>query len=106
MYLTREDPAGAHAELVLADFTGEALKALGLNNDISAGDDYTMPMAWAKAVHDAGTKWDGILYTSRQHNDRQAVAIFERSGVKKSRSRKLTGKTLDDLCDRFGVALI
>ena len=34
-------------ELVLADLTGEGLKALGLNNDISAGNDYTLTQLWA-----------------------------------------------------------
>jgi RES domain len=54
--------------LVLADLTGEALKALGLNNDISATDDYAIPQAWARAIHDAGPRWDGIRYISRQMN--------------------------------------
>jgi hypothetical protein len=92
--------------LLLADLTGKALKALGLNNDISAGDDYTVPMAWAKAIHEADPKWDGIRYVSRQHNDGFAIALFERSGVTKARSHKLAGKALDKLCDEFGVVAI
>ena len=96
----------ARPELLLADFTGAALKRLGLNNDISAGDDYTAPMAWAKAIHEADPKWDGILYVSRQHNDGHAVALFKRSNIAKARSRKLTGKALDRLCDQFGVLAI
>lgn len=51
---------------MLADLTGKALKGLGLNNDISAGDDYAAPMAWALAIHEHAKKWDGILYVSRQ----------------------------------------
>lgn len=90
-------------ELVLADFTGKALKKLGLNNDISAGDDYGVSQAWAMAVHEAHPKWDGVLYVSRQHNDDFAVALFDRSGVTKARSRKLEGRALDRLCDVFGV---
>jgi hypothetical protein len=39
--------------LVLADLTGAALKALGLNNDISASADYIASQAWAQAIHDA-----------------------------------------------------
>lgn len=96
----------AAPELVLADFTGEALKRLGLNNDISAGDDYTMPMAWAKAVHEADAKWDGIWYVSRQLNGGYAVALFERSKIQKKISRKLAGKTLDSLCDQFKVVAV
>jgi len=93
-------------ELRLADLTGRPLKLLGLNNDISSGNDYTVPMAWAKAIHDADPKWDGIRYVSRQHNDGVAVALFERSGVSKLRAHKLTGKVLDTLCDEFRVAAI
>lgn len=93
-------------DLVLADLTGKALKVLGLNNDISAGSDYTVPMAWAKAVHEADPKWDGIRYVSRQHNDGYAVALFERSGVTKARTRKLAGKKLDKLCDEFRITAV
>ena len=96
----------ARPELVLADLTGKALKALGLNNDISAGDDYAVPMAWARAIHGADPKWDGIQYVSRQHNDKCAVALFERSGVSVARARKLGGNTIDRLCDQFGVVAV
>jgi hypothetical protein len=93
-------------ELVLADLTGKALKVLGLNNDISAGSDYPATMAWAKAIHESHPKWDGIRYVSRQHNGGFAVALFERSGVSKARSKKLEGKLLDRLCDEFGVVAV
>ena len=45
--------------LVLADLTGAALKALGLNNDISACVDYTTSQAWARAR--AGTGFVACL---------------------------------------------
>ena len=96
----------AKPSLVLADLTGKALKGLGPNNDISAGDDYTVPMAWSQGIHEQDPKWDGILYVSRQHNDATAVALFERSGVTKARSRKLEGRVLDRLCDEFGVVAV
>ncbi len=54
--------------LVLVDLTGVALKALGLNNDISASADYTTSQAWARAIHGASLRWDGIRYVSRQMN--------------------------------------
>ena len=54
--------------LLLADLTGAALKALGLNNDISASADYTASQAWARAIHGASPRWDGIRYVSRQMN--------------------------------------
>jgi hypothetical protein len=34
------------------------------------------------------------------------VALFERSGVTKAKSRKLQGKELDRLCDMFDVVAI
>ena len=46
--------------LVLADLTGAALKALGLNNDISASADYTTSQARASAIHGSSPRWDGI----------------------------------------------
>ena len=92
--------------LVLADLTGAALKALGLNNDISALADYSVSQAWAQAIHDADPRWQGIRYVSRQMNKGFAYAIFERSGLKKLRSEKLKVAQLDALCDLFNVAAV
>ena len=60
--------------LQLADLTGAALKAIGLNNDLSAGDDYRLPQQWARAIHQISRHWDGIRYVSRQHNHAHAYA--------------------------------
>ena len=76
---------GHRKTLVLADLTGAALKALGLNNDISALADYSVSQAWAQATHDVDPRWQGIRYVSRQMNKGFAYAIFERSGLKKLR---------------------
>lgn len=92
--------------LVLANLSGQALKALGLNNDISASDDYTAPMAWARAIHGASAKWDGILYVSRQRNDGYAVALFDRSRIARTVSRKLDGPVLTRLCTEYGVIAV
>jgi hypothetical protein len=92
--------------LVLADLTGESLKALGLNNDISASDDYTASQAWARAIHDADTRWEGIRYISRQMNKGFAYAIFDRSGLVRLSAVRLKGRILDELCDRFNVAAV
>ena len=92
--------------LVLADLTGAALKSLGLNNDISASADYTMSQAWARAIHGAGTRWDGIRTVSRQMNQESACAIFERSGLFKLRAEKLKARQVDELCDRFNVTAV
>ncbi len=92
--------------LVLVDLTGEALKSLGLNNDISASADYSASQAWAQAIHGAGSRWDGIRYVSRQMNKGFAFAIFERSGLRKLRAERLKARQVDDLCDRFNVIAI
>jgi hypothetical protein len=92
--------------LVLADLTGTALKALGLNNDISASADYTASQAWARAIHGASLRWDGIRYVSRQMNKGFAYAIFERSGLHKLHAEKLKARQVDDLCDRFNVTAV
>jgi hypothetical protein len=92
--------------LVLADLTGVALKALGLNNDISASADYTTSQAWAQAIHSANPRWDGIRYVSRQMNRGYACAIFARSGLRRLRADRLDARQLDDLCDRFNVAAV
>ena len=92
--------------LVLADLTGAALKALGLSNDISASADYTASQAWARAIHAASPRWDGIRYVSRQMNKGFAYAIFERSGLRKLRAEKLKARQVDDLCDRFNVTAV
>jgi hypothetical protein len=92
--------------LVLADLTGAALKALGLNNDISASGDYTTSQAWARAIHSSSPRWDGIRYVSRQMNKGFAYALFERSGLRKLRAEKLKAQQVGDLCDRFNVTAV
>ncbi|MDZ4179345.1 MAG: RES family NAD+ phosphorylase [Coriobacteriia bacterium] len=92
--------------LVLADLTGVAHKALGLNSDISASADYTASQAWALAIHGASPRWEGIRYVSRQTHEGFAFAIFERSGLRKLRAEKLKPRHVDDLCDRFNVTAV
>lgn len=35
-----------------------------------------------------------------------AYAIFERSGLRRLRTERLTGRELDELCDRFNVSAV
>ncbi|HOB92660.1 RES family NAD+ phosphorylase [Ottowia sp.] len=91
---------------VLADLTGAALKALGLNNDLSASADYTASQAWARAIHGANPRWDGMRYVSRQLNKGFAHAIFERCGLHKLRAEKLKARQVDELCNRFNVTAV
>jgi len=89
--------------LVLVDLTGAALKALGLNNDISALADYAASQAWAQAIHDADLRWQGIRYVSRQMNRGFAYALFDRSGLQKLRSERLKRAQVDALCNQFNI---
>ncbi|WP_158219861.1 RES family NAD+ phosphorylase [Ideonella sp. A 288] len=92
--------------LVLADLTGAALKALGLNNDISASADYAVSQAWAQAIHDADPQWQGIRHVSRQMNKGFACAIFERSGLRRLRVEKLERGQVGAPCDQFNVTAV
>ena len=96
----------AKTELTLADLTGAHLKALGLNNDISAGDTYADSQRLSRAIHQTSPDWDGIRFVSRQHNRRHAFAIFERSALTRKTTRELTGPEQDALCATFNVRLI
>ena len=75
--------------LLLADFTGMSLKALGLNNDLCASDDYTESMAVSSALHAQLPHLDGIMYMSRQMNTLPAIALFERSKRSRLEARSL-----------------
>ena len=92
--------------LVLADLTGAALQAPGLNNDISATADCTTSQAWAQAIHDASPRWHGIRYVPRQMNKGLACALFARSGLRRLRPEKLKATQVHDLCDRLNVAAV
>lgn len=89
-------------KLILVDFTGPALKALGLNNDISSTDDYEVPQLWSRAVHEA-TSFDGIMYVSRQNNRTLCYALFERSGLEFAAIEALTEDDISALCKLFKV---
>lgn len=92
--------------VLLADFTGSGLKRLGLNTDLCAGNDYDCSQEWAKAVHDALPRLDGILYPSRQHSSHLCVALFERSGVVHQSYRSMTARERIELCRQFNVEVV
>lgn len=98
-----------HRPLRLADLTGPALKAMGLDNQISAGSDYSQTGLMSRALFDAVPECDGIKYLSRQNNTAEAVAIFDRSGVEihPARTRFLQShQDLPTLLMQFGVELL
>ncbi len=96
----------ARTELKMVDLTGHALKSLGLNNDISSGDAYATPQAWAAAVHAHDPSWDGIRSVSRQNKERFCYAIFERSAMTVVETRPLATREMAHLCDAFRVSTI
>jgi hypothetical protein len=92
--------------LTLADLTGAGLKALGLNNDISAGDNYRLSQAWAAAIHVARPELDGIRYVSQHRNDAFCYALFDRSGVVSDGAAPMPPGVLNALCLRFNVRVV
>ena len=92
--------------LTLADLTGAGLKALGLNNDISASDDYCISQAWAAAIHVARPELDGIRYVSRQRNDAFCYALYDRSGVVGDGAAPMPELVVNALCVRFNVRVV
>ena len=80
-------PVAAVRTLLFADLTGPSLKALGLDNQVSAGSQYRSTWAISRALHESVLECDGILYVSRHNNTGEAVALFERSGARIDPSR-------------------
>ena len=64
-------PSGALLEV--ANFTDASLKTIVGNSSISTVFPYDLPQVWSEAVHTHRKKVDGIIYVSRQLNDRKAV---------------------------------
>jgi hypothetical protein len=95
-------------KLVVADFTGVKLKALGLDNDLCSSDDYTESMAISGALHAQLPELDGIMYVSRQMNTDFAVALFERSKVKLESKviRLIDHPAYDSLLSMFNVEIL
>jgi hypothetical protein len=94
------------ATLKMADLTGAALKRMGLNNDISAGPDYTDSQALSALLHARHPKLDGICFVSRQINTRRCFAIFNRSGLVLDSAAPLPQNLLNGLCQMFNVVVL
>lgn len=94
-------PRRPHLKMV--DLTGEALKALGLNNDLCAGNKYRVPQRWSAAIHGAMSDADGLRFTSRQTNSSFCYAVFDRSGLEKDDEAELPDDVLKKLCATFNV---
>jgi hypothetical protein len=69
-------------DLVLADLTGVALKALAGDGSMSTVMPYTLPQLWSRAIHRHRQNVDGMVYMSRHVNDEKAVVLFDRAAAK------------------------
>jgi hypothetical protein len=69
------------------DLTDRSAVGFGLTAEIYTIVPYTLPQAWAKALHDAGA--EGVLYHARHDPslEGKAVGLFGKSGVRRSWSR-------------------
>jgi hypothetical protein len=81
-FLVKFAPAAANGVLTLADLTGASLKRLGGDNSISSEFPYDITQLWSAAVHAHPSDVDGIIYVSRQLNNKRAVAIYDRAAPK------------------------
>ncbi len=92
--------------LTLVDLTGNSLKGLGLNGDISSQDDYAPPQAWSAAIHKALPACHGIRFMSRQRNTEFCYALFDRSGVIRLDATPLSDAVKAALCSRLNVVVV
>lgn len=68
--------------LVLADFTGAALKRIGGHAGLTGSASYRTTKRWSAAAHAHSDHVDGMLYMSRHKNDEKAVVLFDRAAGK------------------------
>jgi hypothetical protein len=85
-------------ELKMVVFHGVAAKTLAGDGTISTVMPYGLPQQWSEAIHDHPDQFDGILYMSRQVNDRKAAVVFDRA------AKAFTGCKATDLKSAPGVA--
>lgn len=67
------------SNLNMAVLYGASAKALVGDGSISTVMPYDVPQQWSAAIHAHPAQFDGILYMSRQVNDRKAAVIFDRA---------------------------
>lgn len=65
--------------LRLARLADDALVSLGIDQRVTAGDDYRLSQRWAAAIHAHPSDVDGVIYATRHHNQFYAVALFDRA---------------------------
>ncbi|MEJ2801701.1 RES family NAD+ phosphorylase [Comamonadaceae bacterium PP-2] len=81
-YVVTYDAADDAGRLRLADLTGRHLKRLGGDNSLSADYPYEVAQQWSASVHAHPANVDGLVYVSKQLNDKQAIVVFDRAKAK------------------------
>jgi hypothetical protein len=117
-YLAQYYATVVHAiqPLVLAHLADDGLALNGIDQRVTAGDDYTLSQRWSKAIHDHHLSADGILYATRHHNALYAVALYERArqkvvfavphwGVLGDRQTPDLWDEMSRILERFGIDL-
>ena len=97
--------------LCLVHCHGEGLKQNGLDSQISSSVDRHSTRLLARAFHDHGDRPDGLIYRARHDDDQLSVALFERASGKLAKPGAPipwidAGPHLDEVLDRYGIALV
>lgn len=93
-------------QLRLVDLCGPALKGLGLNADLLAGDDYAASQEWSAAIHQAVPRADGLRYVRRQNPGGYCYAVFDRSDLARGSFVELPPALIDQLCAAFNAVRV
>lgn len=73
---------GIKEPLKLLDLTGHGAFIIGADQRISTRRNYSITRAWSLAIDKNHQNFDGILYSSRNNNSIDSVAVFERAAHK------------------------
>lgn len=108
-HLVKIAPNAAGHKLVVADLTGANLKRLGGDNAISSEVPYDQCQKWSAAVHAHPANVDGIMFVSRQLNDKKAVILFNRAASKlgaASYTKLAKARGLAKTMDKLGIKVV
>lgn len=90
---------------------GEGLKHNGLDSQISSSVDRGSTQSMARVFYEHDDRPDGLIYRARHDDDQLSVALFNRATDKLAEPQQPiswmeAGPLLDEVLDRYGIALI
>jgi len=90
---------------------GEGLKRNGLDSQTSSHVDRRSTQSIAREFHDHNDEPDGLIYRARHDDDQISIALFEHASAKLAQPEQPVswmnaGSILDEVLDRYGIALI